>query len=123
MGEGEAAFGRAVEEFLDALGLSPDELAEQLGVSGETVRNWTRGRPPRHDRVFELERFFDRQPGIKCSPGTLSRPLRYLPVYARPVLIPEDALRADKSLPIDVVETLIDVIKGARKRSRERGGG
>lgn len=77
------------------LGMRVAEIEERPEgpYSQPTAGDWLRRpeiQPP--SRIFAIERALD------LPPGTLSRPLGYLPVDARPVLTVEDAINADPKL-------------------------
>lgn len=77
------------------LGMRVAEIEERPEgpYSQPTAGDWLRRpeiQPP--SRIFAIERALD------LRPGTLSRPLGYLPVDASPVLTVEDAINADPAL-------------------------
>lgn len=119
---GEAEFGRAIEELIRERWPTNTEAGDALGVTSQSVANWIAGKPPKPERVFELERALD------CVPGTLSRLLRYLPLDAGPpvsVVTTEDAIRQDKRLaPRDrrvlllYLEGLVELNETERSRPR-----
>jgi transcriptional regulator with XRE-family HTH domain len=74
-GEGRLAFGRVLAEGLKARGMRQDDLARTLGTTQSSVSGWINGKyEPAAATVFSIERC------LSMDPGTLSRPLGYLPV-------------------------------------------
>ncbi len=70
-------FLAALREAREAAELTQAELAQKMGVAGQTtIQGWESGRGAKLDpeRVFELEK------ALGLRPGTLSRHLGYLPV-------------------------------------------
>jgi len=68
-------FGRLLSEALKARGMKQDDLAGMLGTTQSSVSGWINGRyEPAAPTVFNVERC------LGLEPGSLSRPLGYLPV-------------------------------------------
>ena len=69
------AFGRLLAEALKARKMRQDDLARTLGTTQSSVSGWINGKyEPAAATVFTIERC------LNMDPGTLSRPLGYLPV-------------------------------------------
>ena len=69
------SFGRMLAEALKARGMRQDDLARTLGTTQSSVSGWINGKyEPAAATVFSIERC------LTVEPGTLSRPLGYLPV-------------------------------------------
>jgi transcriptional regulator with XRE-family HTH domain len=74
-GERRLAFGRLLAEGLKSRGMKQDDLAGKLGTTQSSVSGWINGKyEPAAATVFTIER------SLGMDPGTLSRPLGYLPV-------------------------------------------
>jgi transcriptional regulator with XRE-family HTH domain len=74
-GEGRLAFGRLLAEGLKGRGMKQDDLARMLGTTQSSVSGWINGKyEPAAATVFCIERC------LQVDPGSLSRPLGYLPV-------------------------------------------
>lgn len=74
-GERRIAFGRLLAEALKTRGMKQDDLAGKLGTTQSSVSGWINGKyEPAAATVFTIER------SLGMDPGTLSRPLGYLPV-------------------------------------------
>ena len=68
-------FGRLLAEALKARGMKQEDLARLLGTTQSSVSGWINGKyEPAAATVFTIER------SLGMDPGTLSRPLGYLPV-------------------------------------------
>ena len=68
-------FGRLLASALKARGMKQDDLAGQLGTTQSSVSGWINGRyEPSAATVFTME------VSLGLDPGSLSRPLGYLPV-------------------------------------------
>ena len=68
-------FGRLLSDALKARGMRQDDLAGLLGTTQSSVSGWINGRyEPAAPTVFTVERC------LGMEPGSLSRPLGYLPV-------------------------------------------
>ena len=69
------AFGRLLAEALKSRGMKQEDLARKLGTTQSSVSGWINGKyEPAAATVFSIER------SLTMEPGTLSRPLGYLPV-------------------------------------------
>ena len=74
-GERRLAFGRLLAEALKARGMKQEDLARKLGTTQSSVSGWINGKyEPAAATVFGIEQ------SLAMDPGTLSRPLGYLPV-------------------------------------------
>jgi transcriptional regulator with XRE-family HTH domain len=70
-----AGFGRLLSDALKARGMKQEDLAGMLGITQSSVSGWINGRyEPAAATVFAIEH------GLGMDPGSLSRPLGYLPV-------------------------------------------
>jgi len=68
-------FGRALSDALKVRTMKQEELAGLLGTTQSSVSGWVNGKyEPAAATVFAMERVLD------LDPGSLSRPLGYLPV-------------------------------------------
>ncbi len=68
-------FGRLLSDALKARGMRQDDLAGLLGTTQSSVSGWINGRyEPAAPTVFTVERC------LGMEPGSLSRPLGYLPI-------------------------------------------
>lgn len=68
-------FGRLLSDAMKARGMRQEDLAGMLGATQSSVSGWTNGKyEPAAATVFTVERC------LGLEPGTLSRPLGYLPV-------------------------------------------
>jgi transcriptional regulator with XRE-family HTH domain len=73
--EGRLAFGRVLAEALKSRNMKQDDLARSLGTTQSSVSGWINGKyEPGAATVFTIER------SLALDPGSLSRPLGYLPV-------------------------------------------
>jgi transcriptional regulator with XRE-family HTH domain len=82
--EGRLAFGRMLAEALKGRSMKQEDLARSLGTTQSSVSGWINGKyEPAAATVFTMER------SLGLEPGSLSRPLGYLPVEpaARPVSV------------------------------------
>lgn len=69
------AFGRMLAEALKSRSMKQEDLARSLGTTQSSVSGWINGKyEPAAATVFTIERSLD------LEPGSLSRPLGYLPV-------------------------------------------
>ena len=72
---GRVAFGRMLAEALKGRSMKQEELARALGTTQSSVSGWINGKyEPAAATVFTIER------SLGLDPGSLSRPLGYLPV-------------------------------------------
>ena len=81
---GRLAFGRLLADALKGRGMKQEDLARSLGTTQSSVSGWINGKyEPAAATVFTIER------SLGLDPGSLSRPLGYLPVEpaARPVSV------------------------------------
>lgn len=114
------AWSHAVQRRLGELAKSQRWLGETVAaIEGRaepygqgTVGGWLEAGPPKPDQAFAIER------ALEVAPGSQTRLLGYLPVSARPVKTPEEALEADSSIGRAFLPVLIASIREARKRSR-----
>ena len=68
-------FGRLLAEALKAREMKQEDLARLLGTTQSSISGWINGKyEPAAATVFTIER------SLGMDPGTLSRPLGYLPV-------------------------------------------
>lgn len=68
-------FGRLLADALKSRHMKQEDLAAALGITQSSVSGWINGKyEPAAATVFSVERFLD------LDPGSLSRPLGYLPV-------------------------------------------
>jgi transcriptional regulator with XRE-family HTH domain len=68
-------FGRLLSDAMKARGMRQEDIAGMLGATQSSVSGWINGKyEPAAATVFTLERC------LSLDPGTLSRPLGYLPV-------------------------------------------
>lgn len=112
-------FAGALDATRRERGLTMEDLGALVGVSGAAASNWVRGvNRPDPDRLFALER------ALGCSPGELSRLLGYLPLEAKDVTSPEDAVRSDHTLSGNQRDALLDVLAAYRavNRTQRRKG-
>ena len=82
--EGRLAFGRMLSEALKSRSMKQEDLARSLGTTQSSVSGWVNGKyEPAAATVFTMEH------SLGLEPGSLSRPLGYLPVEpaARPVSV------------------------------------
>ena len=86
-------FGRAVKARRDMLGLTQNDVANELGVVQTMVSHYENGaHVPEPDGVFGIEKL------LKAKPGELSRLFGYVPADVRS-LPPTSALEAILSDP------------------------
>ena len=81
---GRLAFGRLLAEALKRRTMKQEDLARLLGTTQSSVSGWINGKyEPAAATVFTIER------SLELDPGSLSRPLGYLPVEpaARPISV------------------------------------
>lgn len=82
--EGRLAFGRMLAAALKTRSMKQEDLARSLGTTQSSVSGWINGKyEPAAATVFTMER------SLGLEPGSLSRPLGYLPVEpaARPLSV------------------------------------
>ena len=73
--DGRMAFGRMLAEALKSRGMKQEDLARSLGTTQSSVSGWINGKyEPAAGTVFTIES------SLGLDPGSLSRPLGYLPV-------------------------------------------
>lgn len=102
------AFGARLREARQAKGLSLRELGEQVGVTLGTVSNLELGRRGvREDVVIGLE------DALGLDRGELGWLLGFAPAPDTPE--PEEAIRADRSIPDDHKRTLLAHLAEIRK--------
>jgi transcriptional regulator with XRE-family HTH domain len=112
-------FGRLLSDALRARGMRQDDLAGILGTTQSSVSGWINGRyEPAAPTVFTVERC------LGMDPGSLSRPLGYLPVEpaTRSVSV-ESAIAQSVQLDDEEKAALSAVYRVmARRRSRATSG-
>ena len=97
-----SAFGRLLADSLKVQRLKQEELARMLGTTQSSVSGWINGKyEPAAAMVFTIER------SLGLDPGSLSRPLGYLPVepVARSVSV-EGAIAQNTQLDDDAKAAL-----------------
>lgn len=112
------AFGQLLSDALKARGMKQDDLAGLLGTTQSSVSGWINGRyEPAAPTVFSVERC------LGMDPGSLSRPLGYLPVepLARTVSV-ESAIAQCAQLDDEEKAALAAMFRVMAKRS-VRGAG
>jgi transcriptional regulator with XRE-family HTH domain len=86
-------FGRLLADAMKARGMRQGDLAGMLGANQSSVSGWINGKyEPAAGTVFTLERC------LGVDPGTLSRPLGYLPVDPAQRMVSVEAAIADSPL-------------------------
>jgi transcriptional regulator with XRE-family HTH domain len=72
---GRSTFGRMLADALKGRRMKQEDLARSLGTTQSSVSGWINGKyEPAAATVFTIER------ALELDPGSLSRPLGYLPV-------------------------------------------
>lgn len=110
--EGRLAFGRVLAEALRGRRMKQEDLARSLGTTQSSVSGWINGKyEPAAATVFTIER------SLGLEPGSLSRPLGYLPVEpeARPVSV-EAAITQSAHLDDDAKDALSALYRVLAKR-------
>ena len=111
--EGRFAFGRLLAQALRSRRMKQDDLARSLGTTQSSVSGWINGRyEPGAATVFTIER------ELGLDPGSLSRPLGYLPVEpaARPVSV-DAAITQSPHLDDDAKDALSALYRVLASRS------
>ncbi|MDX6275849.1 MAG: hypothetical protein QOJ92_3059 [Frankiales bacterium] len=112
-------FGRLLSDALKARGMKQDDLAGLLGTTQSSVSGWINGRyEPAAPTVFTVERC------LGMDPGSLSRPLGYLPVepVSRSVSV-ESAIAQSAQLDDEEKAALSTMYRVLVKRSTRTTGG
>lgn len=124
-GDRRRRFGRLLADAMKVRGMKQEDLAGMLGTTQSSVSGWINGKyEPAAETVFTVEQC------LGVEPGTLSRPLGYLPVepVARTISI-EGAIAQSPLLDDDEKAALVSMYRvlvtrgtrsanGARPRSR-----
>lgn len=113
--QGRRTFGNLLGDALKVREMKQEDLARLLGTTQSSVSGWINGKyEPAAGTVFSIER------SLGMDPGSLSRPLGYLPVdpAARPVSI-EAAIAQSTTLDEDDKAALAAVYRALAK---ERSG-
>lgn len=113
--QGRRTFGSLLGDALKVREMKQEDLARLLGTTQSSVSGWINGKyEPAAGTVFTIER------SLGMDPGSLSRPLGYLPVdpAARPVSI-EVAIAQSTTLDEDDKAALAAVYRALAK---ERSG-
>ena len=111
--EGRLAFGRMLAEALRSRRMKQEDLARSLGTTQSSVSGWINGKyEPAATTVFAIER------SLELDPGSLSRPLGYLPVEppAHPISV-EAAITQSPHLDDDAKDALSALYRVLAKRS------
>ena len=111
--EGRVAFGRLLAEALRSRRMKQEDLARLLGTTQSSVSGWINGKyEPAAGTVFTVEQ------ALGIEPGSLSRPLGYLPVEpaARPVSV-ESAITQSPYLDDDAKAALSTLYRVLASRS------
>lgn len=112
-GDRRLSFGRLLAEALKFRGMKQEDLAQALGTTQSSVSGWINGKyEPAAPTVFTIER------SLAMEPGTLSRPLGYLPVdpVSRSVSV-EGAISQSTALDEDQKAALSAMYRVLVKRS------
>ena len=109
-------FGRLLSSALKARNMKQDELARMLGTTQSSVSGWIHGKyEPVAATVFSVERC------LGLDPGSLSRPLGYLPVEPRSSAVNlETAIAQSAQLDDDQKAALAAVYRVLVERSLGR---
>lgn len=110
--DGRLAFGRLLAEALQGRRMKQEDLARLLGTTQSSVSGWINGKyEPAAATVFTIER------SLGVDPGSLSRPLGYLPVEpaARTVSV-EAAITQSPHLEADAKAALAALYRVLAKR-------
>lgn len=111
--KGRRTFGRLLGDALKVREMKQEDLARQLGTTQSSVSGWINGKyEPAAATVFTIER------ALGMDPGSLSRPLGYLPVDpgASPVSI-EAAIAQSTALDDEDKAALAAVYRSLARRS------
>lgn len=117
-GDRRVGFGRVLADAMKARGMKQEDLAGMLGTTQSSVSGWINGKyEPAAATVFTVERC------LGIEPGSLSRPLGYLPVepVARTLTV-EGAIAQSGNLDDEEKAALAAMYRLLVKRST-RGGG
>ena len=109
------AFGRTLAEALKSRSMKQEDLARSLGTTQSSVSGWINGKyEPGAATVFTIER------SLALDPGSLSRPLGYLPVEpaAHPVSV-EAAVAQSMNLDDDAKAALAALYRVLARRSTQ----
>lgn len=111
--DGRLAFGRMLAEALKGRNLKQEDLARSLGTTQSSVSGWVNGKyEPAAATVFTIER------SLALEPGSLSRPLGYLPVEpAARVASVEAAITQSTLLDDDAKAALAALYRVLTRRS------
>jgi transcriptional regulator with XRE-family HTH domain len=115
---GRLAFGRMLADALKSLGMKQEDLARSLGTTQSSVSGWINGKyEPAAATVFTMER------SLGLDPGSLSRPLGYLPVEpaARPPSV-EAAIAQCATLDDDAKAAISPLYRVLARRSSSADG-
>jgi transcriptional regulator with XRE-family HTH domain len=111
-------FGRGLADAMKARGMKQEDLAGMLGTTQSSVSGWINGKyEPAAATVFTVERC------LGMEPGSLSRPLGYLPVepLVRAVSV-EGAIAQSPHLDDEEKAALADMYRVLVKRSTRAAG-
>jgi len=117
-GERRLGFGRVLAQAMKARGMKQEDLAGMLGTTQSSVSGWINGKyEPAAATVFTVER------SLGIEPGTLSRPLGYLPVepMSRTVGV-EGAIAQSVTLDDEEKAALAAMYRLLSKRNARSGG-
>ena len=112
---GRLAFGRMLAEALKGRSMKQEDLARSLGTTQSSVSGWINGKyEPAAATVFTIER------SLALEPGSLSRPLGYLPVEpsARATSV-EAAITQSTNLDDDAKAALSALYRVLARRGRQ----
>jgi transcriptional regulator with XRE-family HTH domain len=111
-------FGRLLSDAMKARGMKQEDLAGMLGITQSSVSGWINGRyEPAAATVFSIEH------RLGMEPGSLSRPLGYLPVepVSRTIGV-EGAIAASAQLDDEEKAALSAMYRLLVKRSTRAAG-
>lgn len=111
--DGRLAFGRILAEALKGRHMKQEDLARSLGTTQSSVSGWINGKyEPAAATVFTIER------SLALEPGSLSRPLGYLPVEPEARLVSvEAAITQSTHLDDDAKAALAALYRVLARRS------
>lgn len=113
MAKGRRTFGRMLGDALKVREMKQEDLARLLGTTQSSVSGWINGKyEPAAGTVFTIEQT------LEMDPGSLSRPLGYLPVEPtdQPVSI-EAAIAQSATLDEEDKAALAAVYRALAKRT------